>query len=661
MPGTAAMLVARHEARVHALGGLARERFCGTRASRSPAAPVRRRRKPFSRSCCARAVRRARRGAPANENNEIGVSKLLLARSNDAHDVVVVEMGARHYGDIAPLVEIARPDVGILTNVGDAHLEIMGSRERLAETKWALFAARRARRSSTPPTRSRWRRAPTLAPAPHWFAARAATTARRTVRELERLTAFVGEHRLIDRARRPQRRRTTIDLRVPGMHNRANLAAAVGRRARARRAARRSRRRDSESRAARRALRPDRARAAACVLIYDAYNANAERDDRRARRLCARSRLRAGSPCSRAWRSWARSRRDARARRRARGAPSRRAARQRRVRGGARARRAARRARRREIVTVDDERAGRALAARARARATTSCCSRARASTSSSRSSRSCAREPRACGHLARRRRPKRLRVSRFRCARRSCGPATIWCESSPQAVAGIARPGDVVAVSETARCDRARRVRRRRTRSSVAAGVRALRAAPDAMATISQPESMQLVIDRAGTWHGDLRDAAAASLGRLAGTARRLLRDAGRGGRGVRRVHRNDAAVRARDRVRAARSGRVSRESMFAADRHRLRRRRRQRSRKGRRSSGARPALCDERVEARCSTIRTATATSRRRSSCSSGAEARRNPLVCSEALHESTRSLRCSSACSSALRLRPHRCRCC
>ncbi|MBV8372472.1 MAG: UDP-N-acetylmuramoyl-tripeptide--D-alanyl-D-alanine ligase, partial [Candidatus Eremiobacteraeota bacterium] len=41
--------------------------------------------------------------APANENNEIAVSKLLLQASNDAHDIIVIEMGARHFGDIATL------------------------------------------------------------------------------------------------------------------------------------------------------------------------------------------------------------------------------------------------------------------------------------------------------------------------------------------------------------------------------------------------------------------------------------------------------------------------------------------------------------------------------------------------------------------------------
>jgi UDP-N-acetylmuramoyl-tripeptide--D-alanyl-D-alanine ligase len=75
----------------------------------------------------------------ANENNEIGVAKLLLsATAQSAY--VVVEFGARHYGEIVPLARAARPDVAILTNVGDAHLEIMGSPQRLADTKWGIFS-----------------------------------------------------------------------------------------------------------------------------------------------------------------------------------------------------------------------------------------------------------------------------------------------------------------------------------------------------------------------------------------------------------------------------------------------------------------------------------------------------------------------------------------
>jgi UDP-N-acetylmuramoyl-tripeptide--D-alanyl-D-alanine ligase len=82
---------------------------------------------------------------PENENNEVGVSKFLCGLEDGDARVAIVEMGARKYRDLDVLVEAARPDVGVLTNVGEAHLEIMGSRERIAETKWAVPAgARRA-------------------------------------------------------------------------------------------------------------------------------------------------------------------------------------------------------------------------------------------------------------------------------------------------------------------------------------------------------------------------------------------------------------------------------------------------------------------------------------------------------------------------------------
>jgi UDP-N-acetylmuramoyl-tripeptide--D-alanyl-D-alanine ligase len=76
---------------------------------------------------------------PLNENNEIGVAKLLLGMPEDAA-FGVVEFGARHYGEIEPLARAALPEVAVLTNIGEAHLEIFGSRERLAETKWGIFA-----------------------------------------------------------------------------------------------------------------------------------------------------------------------------------------------------------------------------------------------------------------------------------------------------------------------------------------------------------------------------------------------------------------------------------------------------------------------------------------------------------------------------------------
>jgi UDP-N-acetylmuramoyl-tripeptide--D-alanyl-D-alanine ligase len=160
--------------------------------------------------------------APANENNEIGVSKLLLAADNDEHDALVVEMGARHYGDVAVLVEIARPDVGVLTNIGDAHLEIMGSRDRLEETKWALFG-RGARAVLNLDDAASVRRARGLEHSPRWFRAVDSGADAGSVR---RLTALVGPDLLID-ASGEGTRRAAVDVRVPGAHNRANAAAAA--------------------------------------------------------------------------------------------------------------------------------------------------------------------------------------------------------------------------------------------------------------------------------------------------------------------------------------------------------------------------------------------------------------------------------------------------
>ena len=71
-------------------------------------------------------------------NNEIGVPLTLLNAPADV-DHVVVEMGARRIGDIAALVTMARPDVGVLTTVVPAHTEVFGSLEEVAITKGELL------------------------------------------------------------------------------------------------------------------------------------------------------------------------------------------------------------------------------------------------------------------------------------------------------------------------------------------------------------------------------------------------------------------------------------------------------------------------------------------------------------------------------------------
>src|SRR5579863_141220 len=163
--------------------------------------------------------------APGNENNEVGVSRLLLNASNEAHDVVIAEMGARRYGDVAILVDIARPHVGVLTNIGEAHVEIMGSRERLAETKWALFS-RGAIAVLNAGDEVSIARATTLTQQPRWFAAVAREPAPELSSLFDPLVALVGERCLFARDGGNDCEHE-IRAQVPGLHNRANLAAAI--------------------------------------------------------------------------------------------------------------------------------------------------------------------------------------------------------------------------------------------------------------------------------------------------------------------------------------------------------------------------------------------------------------------------------------------------
>ena len=75
-----------------------------------------------------------------NLNNHIGVPLTVLSIEAQ-HDAAVVEMGMNHSGEIAPLCEIAMPTLGIITNIGTAHIEHLGSRESIAEEKGSLARA----------------------------------------------------------------------------------------------------------------------------------------------------------------------------------------------------------------------------------------------------------------------------------------------------------------------------------------------------------------------------------------------------------------------------------------------------------------------------------------------------------------------------------------
>lgn len=73
-----------------------------------------------------------------NFNNHIGVPLTLLSM-DETTGFGIVEMGANHPGEIQALCEIADPDFGIVTNIGQAHLEGFGSYENIIATKRALY------------------------------------------------------------------------------------------------------------------------------------------------------------------------------------------------------------------------------------------------------------------------------------------------------------------------------------------------------------------------------------------------------------------------------------------------------------------------------------------------------------------------------------------
>ncbi|MDQ6931810.1 MAG: UDP-N-acetylmuramoyl-tripeptide--D-alanyl-D-alanine ligase [Candidatus Eremiobacteraeota bacterium] len=157
---------------------------------------------------------------PSNENNEIGVSKLLLSvRPDDAF--VIVEMGARHYHDLAPLTDMARPHVAILTNIGEAHLEIMGSLENVAQTKWEIFknGAQAVLNWSDGVSRER---CSSLKREPHWFIGANCSGRKDRPRRLTALTRTS-----LSAYRNDACERVPTEAKLPGDHNLSNIAAAA--------------------------------------------------------------------------------------------------------------------------------------------------------------------------------------------------------------------------------------------------------------------------------------------------------------------------------------------------------------------------------------------------------------------------------------------------
>lgn len=72
-----------------------------------------------------------------NYNNELGLPLTLLGMAPDTQ-ITVLEMGMRGFGEIERLSKIAEPDIGIITNIGTSHMEILGSRENICSAKMEI-------------------------------------------------------------------------------------------------------------------------------------------------------------------------------------------------------------------------------------------------------------------------------------------------------------------------------------------------------------------------------------------------------------------------------------------------------------------------------------------------------------------------------------------
>lgn len=94
--------------------------------------------KDFTASVLARGFRVTK--TEGNLNNHVGLPQTIL-RASATDEVAVWEIGMNHPGEIAPLAALARPDIAIITNIGIAHIEFMGSREAIAQEKGDLAAS----------------------------------------------------------------------------------------------------------------------------------------------------------------------------------------------------------------------------------------------------------------------------------------------------------------------------------------------------------------------------------------------------------------------------------------------------------------------------------------------------------------------------------------
>ena len=79
--------------------------------------------------------------SPLSYNTPMGITKTILKNLEETDEVIICEMGARRKNDIKKLCDIVNPNYGILTSIGECHLETFKSVETIKNTKFELIAA----------------------------------------------------------------------------------------------------------------------------------------------------------------------------------------------------------------------------------------------------------------------------------------------------------------------------------------------------------------------------------------------------------------------------------------------------------------------------------------------------------------------------------------
>ncbi len=72
-----------------------------------------------------------------NENNEIGLPKTVF-NMDSSYEAAVFEMGMSNFGEISKLTKVAKPDIGVITNIGECHLEYLKTRENILKAKMEI-------------------------------------------------------------------------------------------------------------------------------------------------------------------------------------------------------------------------------------------------------------------------------------------------------------------------------------------------------------------------------------------------------------------------------------------------------------------------------------------------------------------------------------------